>query len=140
MVGIATVTMLPSSTAISALVAMTARARRGAAADAADAGDTGDSEDMRSLLPTAGGRVPGMRTGTTVADSFEVDNLSREDLPREFRRSRLAPMTSLAPAPLGDIAACAAPDLSFLLDHTSHALRTRMAAALAEVGMTARMH
>ncbi|MER5492258.1 MarR family winged helix-turn-helix transcriptional regulator [Streptomyces sp. NPDC002490] len=33
-----------------------------------------------------------------------------------------------------------APDLSFLLDHTGHALRTRMAAALAEVGLTARMH
>src|SRR2546423_6449587 len=49
-------------------------------------------------------------------------------------------MTSLAPAPLGDIATCSAPDLSFLLDHTSHVLRTRMAAALAEVGMTARMH
>jgi MarR family transcriptional regulator for hemolysin len=49
-------------------------------------------------------------------------------------------MTSLAPAPPGDIATCAAPDLSFLLDHTSHVLRTRMAAALAEVGMTARMH
>lgn len=31
-------------------------------------------------------------------------------------------------------------DLSFLLDHTSHALRTRMAAALAEIGLTARMH
>src|SRR3954453_3669925 len=49
-------------------------------------------------------------------------------------------MTSLAPAPPGDIATCVAPDLSFLLDHTSHVLRTRMAAALAEVGMTARMH
>ncbi|MVO86484.1 winged helix DNA-binding protein [Streptomyces sp. p1417] len=32
------------------------------------------------------------------------------------------------------------PDLSFLLDHTSHVLRTHMAAALAEVGLTARMH
>ncbi|ROT31414.1 MarR family winged helix-turn-helix transcriptional regulator [Micromonospora sp. HM5-17] len=32
------------------------------------------------------------------------------------------------------------PDLSYLLDHTSHVLRTRMAAALAEVGLTARMH
>ncbi|MFI5984706.1 MarR family winged helix-turn-helix transcriptional regulator [Streptomyces sp. NPDC051555] len=32
------------------------------------------------------------------------------------------------------------PDLSFLLDHTSHVLRTRMAAALDEVGLTARMH
>ncbi|MGW0433646.1 MarR family winged helix-turn-helix transcriptional regulator [Micromonospora sp. NPDC003197] len=32
------------------------------------------------------------------------------------------------------------PDLSFLLDRTSHALRSRMAAALAEIGLTARMH
>ncbi len=32
------------------------------------------------------------------------------------------------------------PDLSFLLDHTSHVLRTRMAAALAEIGLTTRMH
>ncbi|MBO0512541.1 MarR family winged helix-turn-helix transcriptional regulator [Streptomyces beijiangensis] len=31
-------------------------------------------------------------------------------------------------------------DLSYLLDHTSHVLRTRMSAALAEIGMTARMH
>ncbi|MGW4365532.1 MarR family winged helix-turn-helix transcriptional regulator [Nocardia takedensis] len=31
------------------------------------------------------------------------------------------------------------PDLSFLLDHTSHVLRTRMAAALAEIGLTPRM-
>ncbi|WP_052849249.1 MarR family winged helix-turn-helix transcriptional regulator [Streptomyces avicenniae] len=31
-------------------------------------------------------------------------------------------------------------DLSFLLDHTSHVLRTRMAAALGEIGLTARMH
>jgi MarR family transcriptional regulator for hemolysin len=31
-------------------------------------------------------------------------------------------------------------DLSFLLDHTSYVLRTRMAAALAEIGLTARMH
>ncbi|MET9772880.1 MarR family winged helix-turn-helix transcriptional regulator [Streptomyces sp. NPDC006367] len=33
-----------------------------------------------------------------------------------------------------------APDLSFLLDHTSHVLRSRMAAALAEIGLTTRMH
>ncbi|MDX3342827.1 MarR family transcriptional regulator [Streptomyces sp. ID03-2B] len=33
-----------------------------------------------------------------------------------------------------------APDLSFLLDHTGHVLRTRMAAALGEIGLTARMH
>ncbi|WP_404974562.1 MarR family winged helix-turn-helix transcriptional regulator [[Kitasatospora] papulosa] len=32
------------------------------------------------------------------------------------------------------------PDLSFLLDHTGHVLRTRMASALAEIGLTARMH
>jgi DNA-binding MarR family transcriptional regulator len=32
------------------------------------------------------------------------------------------------------------PDLSFLLDHASHVLRTRMSAALAEIGLTARMH
>lgn len=42
-------------------------------------------------------------------------------------------MTALTPANT-------APDLSFLLDHTSHVLRTRMAAALAEIGLTARMH
>lgn len=32
------------------------------------------------------------------------------------------------------------PDLSYLLDHTSHVLRTRMATELAEIGLTARMH
>ncbi len=32
------------------------------------------------------------------------------------------------------------PDLSFLLDHAGHVLRTRMAAELAEIGLTARMH
>ncbi|MEU0069290.1 MarR family winged helix-turn-helix transcriptional regulator [Streptomyces sp. NPDC006332] len=32
------------------------------------------------------------------------------------------------------------PDLSFLLDHTSHVLRSKMSAALAEIGLTARMH
>ncbi|MGW8450402.1 MarR family winged helix-turn-helix transcriptional regulator [Streptomyces niveus] len=32
------------------------------------------------------------------------------------------------------------PDLSYLLDHTSHVLRTCMSAALAEIGLTARMH
>ncbi len=32
------------------------------------------------------------------------------------------------------------PDLSFLLDHAGRVLRTRMAAALAEIGLTARMH
>ncbi|MGW2161878.1 MarR family winged helix-turn-helix transcriptional regulator [Nonomuraea sp. NPDC001699] len=42
-------------------------------------------------------------------------------------------MTSMAPARSEH-------DLSFLLDHTSHVLRTRMAAALAELGLTARMH
>ena len=49
-------------------------------------------------------------------------------------------MTSLAPARPAGAVACTAPDLSFLLDHTSHVLRTKMAAALSEVGMTARMH
>jgi MarR family transcriptional regulator for hemolysin len=42
-------------------------------------------------------------------------------------------MTAMAPART-------ATDLSFLLDHTSHALRTRMSAALAEIGLTTRMH
>lgn len=42
-------------------------------------------------------------------------------------------MTALSPTR-------AEPDLSFLLDHTSHVLRTRMAAALAGIGLTARMH
>ncbi|MEU5402771.1 MarR family winged helix-turn-helix transcriptional regulator [Streptomyces sp. NPDC005963] len=42
-------------------------------------------------------------------------------------------MTAMAPARTQ-------PDLSFLLDHTSHVLRTQMAAALAEIGLTARMH
>jgi DNA-binding MarR family transcriptional regulator len=32
------------------------------------------------------------------------------------------------------------PDLSYLFDRASHVLRTRMAAALAEIGLTARMH
>jgi DNA-binding MarR family transcriptional regulator len=51
-------------------------------------------------------------------------------------------MTSLARTKAGGRAQGqgTAPDLSFLLDHTSHVLRTRMAAALAEIGMTARMH
>ncbi|GAA3703522.1 MarR family transcriptional regulator [Nonomuraea antimicrobica] len=42
-------------------------------------------------------------------------------------------MTAMAPARTET-------DLSFLLDHTSHVLRTRMAAALAEIGLTPRMH
>ncbi|MGA6160430.1 MarR family winged helix-turn-helix transcriptional regulator [Stenotrophomonas sp. NPDC087984] len=42
-------------------------------------------------------------------------------------------MTAMAPAQNE-------PDLSFLLDHTSHVLRTQMSAALAEIGLTARMH
>jgi len=42
-------------------------------------------------------------------------------------------MTAMAPARTE-------PDLSFLLDRTSHVLRSRMAAALAEIGLTARMH
>ncbi|HWS39265.1 MAG TPA: MarR family transcriptional regulator [Actinoplanes sp.] len=42
-------------------------------------------------------------------------------------------MTAMAPARTET-------DLSFLLDHTSHVLRTRIAAALGEIGLTARMH
>jgi MarR family transcriptional regulator for hemolysin len=42
-------------------------------------------------------------------------------------------MTALSPTR-------AEPDLSFLLDHASHVLRSRMAAALGEIGLTARMH
>src|SRR5690349_25112415 len=42
-------------------------------------------------------------------------------------------MTAMAPARTE-------PDLSFLLDHASYVLRSRMAAALAEIGLTARMH
>ncbi|HZG04558.1 MAG TPA: MarR family winged helix-turn-helix transcriptional regulator [Streptomyces sp.] len=42
-------------------------------------------------------------------------------------------MTAMAPSR-------AEPDLSYLLDHAGHVLRTRMAAALAEIGLTARMH
>ncbi|MES4907861.1 MULTISPECIES: MarR family transcriptional regulator [unclassified Streptomyces] len=42
-------------------------------------------------------------------------------------------MTALAPSRTE-------PDLSFLLDRTSHVLRTQMAAALGEIGLTARMH
>jgi DNA-binding MarR family transcriptional regulator len=34
----------------------------------------------------------------------------------------------------------AEPDLSYLMDRAGHLLRTRMAAALAEIGLTARMH
>ncbi len=45
----------------------------------------------------------------------------------------LAGMTALAPT-------STEPDLSFMLDHTSHVLRTRMSAALAEIGLTPRMH
>jgi MarR family transcriptional regulator for hemolysin len=45
----------------------------------------------------------------------------------------LVDMTAMSPAR-------AEPDLSFLLDHTSHVLRTRMSSALAEIGLTARMH
>ncbi|TYK43789.1 MarR family winged helix-turn-helix transcriptional regulator [Actinomadura decatromicini] len=42
-------------------------------------------------------------------------------------------MTSMAPARTET-------DLSFLLDHTGHVLRSRMTAALAEIGLTPRMH
>ncbi|MFI6347717.1 MarR family winged helix-turn-helix transcriptional regulator [Streptomyces sp. NPDC050560] len=43
-------------------------------------------------------------------------------------------MTAMSPVGRGE------PDLSYLLDRASHVLRTRMAAALAEIGLTARMH
>jgi DNA-binding MarR family transcriptional regulator len=51
-------------------------------------------------------------------------------------------MTSLAPTRSAGAAPAkgAVPDLSFLLDHAGHVLRTRMWAALEEVGMTPRMH
>lgn len=42
-------------------------------------------------------------------------------------------MTAMAPAR-------AEADLSYLLDHTGHVLRTRMSEALAEIGLTPRMH
>ncbi|MBG0827138.1 winged helix-turn-helix transcriptional regulator [Planomonospora sp. ID67723] len=42
-------------------------------------------------------------------------------------------MTAMAPARTE-------PDLSFFLDHAGHSLRTRMAAALAAIGLTPRMH
>jgi MarR family transcriptional regulator, transcriptional regulator for hemolysin len=42
-------------------------------------------------------------------------------------------MTAMAPRR-------AEPDLSFLFDRAGHVLRARMAAALAEIGLTARMH
>jgi DNA-binding MarR family transcriptional regulator len=42
-------------------------------------------------------------------------------------------MTAMAPARTE-------PDLSFLLDRTGHVLRSRMSAALAEIGLTSRMH
>jgi MarR family transcriptional regulator, transcriptional regulator for hemolysin len=45
----------------------------------------------------------------------------------------LANMTAMAPTRTS-------PDLSYLLDHASHVLRTRMAGALAEIGLTPRMH
>ncbi|RKN41826.1 MarR family winged helix-turn-helix transcriptional regulator [Streptomyces hoynatensis] len=42
-------------------------------------------------------------------------------------------MTAMAPTSTAE-------DLSYLLDHTSHVLRSRMAAALGEIGLTSRMH
>ncbi|MBW8485365.1 MarR family winged helix-turn-helix transcriptional regulator [Actinomadura parmotrematis] len=42
-------------------------------------------------------------------------------------------MTSMRPS-------AAEVDLSYLLDHTGHVLRSKMAAALAGIGLTARMH
>ncbi|RAG87176.1 MarR family transcriptional regulator [Streptacidiphilus pinicola] len=54
-------------------------------------------------------------------------------------------MTTSAPAQATPPAAAPAPapgefDLSFLLDHAGYVLRTRMAAALAEIELTPRMH
>jgi DNA-binding MarR family transcriptional regulator len=49
-------------------------------------------------------------------------------------------MNPMAPSQSDAGAARAVPDLSYLLDHTSHVLRTRMSAALAEIGLTSRMH
>lgn len=46
-------------------------------------------------------------------------------------------MTSLAPA--DGIRPSARPDMSFLFDRAAHVLRTQMAAALAEIGLTPRM-
>ncbi|MFG2089195.1 MULTISPECIES: MarR family winged helix-turn-helix transcriptional regulator [unclassified Spirillospora] len=46
-------------------------------------------------------------------------------------------MTSMAPR---TSPARTSPDLSYLLDHTGHVLRSRMTAALAEIGLTPRMH
>ncbi|MBX6768533.1 MAG: MarR family transcriptional regulator, partial [Actinomadura rubrobrunea] len=34
----------------------------------------------------------------------------------------------------------ATPDLSYLFNHNSHVLKTQMTAALAEIGLTPRMH
>ncbi|MGW2111893.1 MarR family winged helix-turn-helix transcriptional regulator [Streptomyces sp. NPDC001948] len=44
-------------------------------------------------------------------------------------------MTAMSPPPHRT-----QPDLSYLLDHTGHVLRAQMATALAEIGLTARMH
>ena len=49
------------------------------------------------------------------------------------RLGTVAGMTALAPRRTE-------PDLSFLFDHGGHVLRSRMAAALAGIGLTARMH
>jgi DNA-binding MarR family transcriptional regulator len=55
------------------------------------------------------------------------------DNPPRIDACTLGGMTAMAPHR-------SEPDLSFLLDHTSHVLRTRMSAALAGIGLTARMH
>jgi DNA-binding MarR family transcriptional regulator len=70
----------------------------------------------------------------TFAAYRELHHLSllSDDL-RRIEVSMLVGMTAMAPTRTE-------PDLSFLLDHGSHVLRTRMAAALAEIGLTARMH
>lgn len=69
-----------------------------------------------------------MTTPRTVADGFVADYLLGIEA-----GGTLTLMTAMAPTRTE-------PDLSYLLDHTSHVLRTQMAAALAEIGLTARMH
>lgn len=59
--------------------------------------------------------------------------LSRTPKQIIYHGTTLDTMTAMSPSR-------AAPDLSYLFDHAGHVLRTRMAAALAEIGLTARMH
>lgn len=103
--------------------------------------------------------IPGGDIGDAVDRSARLDrycaDLGRD--PAEIGRSIFLPVSYERPPMVGWFAAedpqrnyhgrmtAMAPvraeaDLSFLLDRTSHVLRTRMAAALAEIGLTARMH